>query len=371
MAKGPAVDLSAEQQRELEEVRDHHAKPYMRVKAAAILKVAAGQSRRQVAQHGLLKPVVEETVSHWLKRYQEQGLAGLRVQSGRGRKPAFSPVEHPRDLEEVVAQVEHVIHHAPCLLGLERSRWWLAGLQKAVAWCEDLSLPGIWQILQRLDIHYKQGCRSLHSPDADYDRKLALVRQAQGWAATQPRRIILLYEDEMSYYRKPGVGRDYDGSGSAGPLAPQGTGFNTSRRIAGCLDAWSGQVWCWQRNQFDHATFLRYLLEVEGCYPEAERIWIALDNWPVHHHPEVLARLAKSKLSLLYLPTYAPWTNPIEKVWRKLRQEILLQHRHTDQWSVLQERVEEWLGQYRSPSPSLLQYVGLLPPTSKLSAYPS
>jgi len=280
-------------------------------------------------------------------------------------------VEHPRDLEEVVAELDHVIHHAPFLFGLERSRWWLEGFQKVLPWCEDLSLAGIWQILQRLDIHYKQGRRSVHSPDAAYDSKLALLRQAQRWAATQPRRSILLYEDETTYYRKASAAQDYDWAGSAGPSAPQGTGFNTYRRIAGCLDACSGQVWCWQRNQFDHATFLRYLLEVEGCYPDAERIVIALDNWPVHHHPEVLARLATSKITLLFLPTYAPWTNPIEKFWRKLKQEILLQHRHTDQWPVLQERVEEWLGQYRSPSPQLLQYVGILPPPSKLSAYPT
>jgi transposase len=95
MPKGQAVRLSVEQRQELEQVRDHHSKAYMRVKAAAIIKVADGQSRRQVALHGLLKPVVEETVSQWLKRYQEQGLDGLQVQAGRGRKPAFSPCGAP------------------------------------------------------------------------------------------------------------------------------------------------------------------------------------------------------------------------------------------------------------------------------------
>jgi transposase len=90
MAQALEVCLSAEQSQELSRARDHHQKSYVRVKCAAILKVASGLSVRQVALHGLLKPVAEETVSDWIRRYQAQGLSGLLVQAGRGRKPAFS-----------------------------------------------------------------------------------------------------------------------------------------------------------------------------------------------------------------------------------------------------------------------------------------
>lgn len=90
-----SVELSSAQVQELEQVRDHHPKAYVRVKAAGILKVWAGASRRQVASRGLLKPVRRETVQRWIVRYQHEGVAGLLVQSGRGRKPAFSPSASP------------------------------------------------------------------------------------------------------------------------------------------------------------------------------------------------------------------------------------------------------------------------------------
>jgi hypothetical protein len=48
------------------------------------------------------------------------------------------------------------------------------------------------------------------------------------------------------------------------------------------LDAYKGRLICWQRSAFDHPTFLRYLLAMQARYPGAERIYIALDNWPVH-----------------------------------------------------------------------------------------
>ena len=85
------VALRPEQIRELERLRDHDPTPYVREKAAAILKVAAGQSLRAVARAGLLRPRRRETVAAWMRRYLAEGAAGLRVRPGRGRKPAFFP----------------------------------------------------------------------------------------------------------------------------------------------------------------------------------------------------------------------------------------------------------------------------------------
>jgi hypothetical protein len=85
------VLLSQEQHKELLATRDPDRRPYMRTKAAAILKVADGQQIKAVAHHGLNKPSTQDTVRIWINRSEAEGLTGLRVQLGRGRKPAFSP----------------------------------------------------------------------------------------------------------------------------------------------------------------------------------------------------------------------------------------------------------------------------------------
>jgi transposase len=95
MAQPRCIHLTAEQAEELQWVRDHHQKAYMRERAAAILKVASGLSMLQVALHGLLKPRRYETISEWISRYERGGVTGLQVQAGRGRKPAFSPCGCP------------------------------------------------------------------------------------------------------------------------------------------------------------------------------------------------------------------------------------------------------------------------------------
>jgi transposase len=91
MAQPRQIHLTVEQAQELTWVRDHHEKAYIRERAAAILKVASGHSMLQVALHGLLKPRRYETIGEWITRYEHDGVQGLQMQAGRGRKPAFSP----------------------------------------------------------------------------------------------------------------------------------------------------------------------------------------------------------------------------------------------------------------------------------------
>lgn len=70
MAKQLVLILTAKQWDDLEWARDRHPKPYVRERAAALLKIAQGQSSRQVALHGLLKKRRPETVCAWVKRYK-------------------------------------------------------------------------------------------------------------------------------------------------------------------------------------------------------------------------------------------------------------------------------------------------------------
>ena len=85
------ITLTVEQRAQLTYLRDKGRKPYIRERAAAVLKVADGVALTAVAQYGLLRPRDYETVSTWLDRLEESGVNGLYILKGRGRKPAFSP----------------------------------------------------------------------------------------------------------------------------------------------------------------------------------------------------------------------------------------------------------------------------------------
>jgi transposase len=53
-------------------------------------------------------------------------------------------------------------------------------------------------------------------------------------------------------------------------------------------------------------------------------ISVAWDNADTHADAEIeaIVRAAAGRLVLLYLPTYSPWLNPIEMLWRQFRREV-------------------------------------------------
>lgn len=260
--------------------------------------------------------------------------------------------------------MHQVVGQRPEHFGLARSRWWLDGIRQVVDWLHACCLATVWRTLRRCHLSYKRGRRAVHSPDPLYAAKLATIGYLCGRAATEPGRIVFLYEDEMAYHRRPSIGYAFVPTGSDAPHAQQGWGPDTVRRVAGCLDVRTGQFHSQQRTHWTVAALTHFFQQVDAAYPAAERLYLALDNWPVHFLPSLRAPLtATTKIRLVRLPTYAPWTNPVERVWRQLAQEVLHLHRHTDDWPGLCARVQAWLDAAQRPSEALLRYTGLLCPS--------
>jgi transposase len=66
------------------------------------------------------------------------------------------------------------------------------------------------------------------------------------------------------------------------------------------------------------------LLEALLSKHPGETVYVAWDNASTHEDDEIEAVLrgAAGRLVLLSLPTYSPWLNPIEMLWRQFRREV-------------------------------------------------
>jgi hypothetical protein len=279
---------------------------------------------------------------------------------------------------------------------VRRSRWQLSLFKEAIEWMQALSLSGIYRILRRLDIHLKRGRDYIHSPDPQYLEKLEAVEICRRRAEESGGAEVALYTDEVGCYRQPQASRDYEERGSSvQPLARRSLQQNTLYREVAALNPLTGELIHHGASRMNVRELLRFYRQIIEASPSARRIYLIEDNWPVHYHPLLLcyleeqetrfelkiplawksekvmeesrrirASLKQSELlpiQVVPLPTYAPWTNPTEKVWRKLRQEYLHLHRLADEWEALKQGVRSYLDQFRGGSRELLRYVGLLP----------
>ena len=90
MPKRHELSLTTAETQELLRHRDHHQRPDVREKAAALLKIADGNSPHWVAKSGLLKPRDTDTVYGWLQIYLAEGFAGLIGRQHGGARRRFS-----------------------------------------------------------------------------------------------------------------------------------------------------------------------------------------------------------------------------------------------------------------------------------------
>ena len=263
--------------------------------------------------------------------------------------------------EQAAYQVAEVVHRDPKLFEIDRSSWTLASIRSVIGWMQSLTLSAVSQILTRFSLIYKRGRQHVHSPDPLYDQKQVEIRHARELAQQAPGQVVFLYADEHTANLRPMAGHTYTLSGDKGTKATGTTSHMV--RLAGALDVATGQVLVRRRGSFNVKEMYRFFYHIEQHYPEADVIYIALDNWPNHFHGYVMDHLAKihSKIRLLRLPTYAPWTNPIEKFWLKLNREFMRQHSYGQSIRAFHDALDLWLDKHREESAALLHEVGLLP----------
>lgn len=254
----------------------------------------------------------------------------------------------------------HQIKQSPEAFGIARSRWTLDLLKQH---CDDLNnlktKAGVWRRLKGWSLVFKRARFHLHSPDAEYAQKVAKLREVFEQARHSPESVRLLYGDEVGLYRQPLVSDAWQAQGKLALKATLSHRANTRYRVVGSLDACSGQVLWKGASKVGVSVLCRWLEQLRHFYGPSLRLVLAWDNWPVHRHAKVLEAASLHSIELLFLPTYAPWTNPIEKLWRKLKQEVIYLHRQADAWDELKGRIDGFLDQFCLPSPDLLKYVGL------------
>lgn len=238
------------------------------------------------------------------------------------------------------------------------SRWTLRTIRASVDWLTDYTVSGVWRVLQSCGLGLHTACARLFSPDPEYKRKVRWLHRCLRDAARHPDTVVALFLDEFGYQRWPEVAPTWGGE----PAVAQRAGNNQQWRTIGTLNALTGQVNYLDGYIVGRQQVSQFYSHLDRAYPKkVGLIYVIQDNWNIHTHPDVLSALEEyPRIKPVWLPTYAPWLNPIEKLWRWLRQDILKMHRWVEDWPQVKQRVRDFLEQFAHGSSALLRYVGLM-----------
>ena len=333
------LNLSSSEHQELRTILHRDPRPYLRERASALLQIAAGSSVAAVARGGLLRARHRETVLIWLNEFN--------THASCARVPPRGALFPPQDTQR--ASLLEQLHQSPRAWGEPRSRWTLRLMSLHLDEVRGLSQSGVWRRLQKWRLTRRRTRAHQTSPDPAYRAKVRLLALNQQAAARGE--LELLYGDEHTYYRQPlkaQVWHPKGGGGAGQPTRARSCQTNTKRRTLAALNARTGQV-IWKGGSKTRVPAIcLWLKQVRAAYPD-KRVVLVWDNWPVHSHQKVLACAWEQQIESVWLPTYAPWLNPIEKMWKWLVADVLSAHRHCDDGSSCAGRSSSsWNG-----SPSL------------------
>lgn len=267
---------------------------------------------RTVPEIATLFAVSPATVRFWLRRFEVAGPAGLFDAPRSGRPRKLRP--------DVTATLARLVQGDPQQAGFLTTLWTVTMLATAL-------IAGLGVVLSpstlRLGLHrmgLRWGRPRLAMPRlVDPDKAGKQWRIVEAVVTASPEAAIL-YADESRIQLLPLVRAMWHWVGQQVRVPTPGT--NVSRTLFGALNLRTGRWTYLVRERLVKEDFLALLEHLLAVYPTGPIVLI-VDNFSSHKAQVVQTWLVDHpRLSLHYLPTYCSQLNPVEGIWRQLKNHL-------------------------------------------------
>ncbi len=295
--------LTDEQRHVLEMTVKQDASSRARARAHSILLSSRGTTINEIAT---IYQVDRDTVSSWIKNWEQQGIESLHDKPRSGRPPKLTPEEqelaldylkdNPRSLKQVVDRLER---------------------QTA----KRISLSALKRLAKKARLRWKrvrQSLKSLRDPEA--------FAQCQGELEALQKQeargeLDLYYFDESGFSLTPSVPYAWQESGEVIEIPSQ---KSDRINVLGFMNRRNDL----QTYMFDQSIRTDVVIACVDLFCESivKKTVVVMDNASIHRSDEFEDRLLEWEtqgLMIKYLPSYSPELNLIEILWRRIKYDWL------------------------------------------------
>ena len=306
------IEFTPEEIDALEHERYHHPDPKVQRKMEVLYLKSQGLEHQEICR---LCRISKTTLTTYLKQYQDGGIERLKTLGYAGRSSALdehAPAlaayfkEHP---PRSTAEAQQIIREQT---GLERSPSQVRAFMKRLG-------------MKYRKVGYVPGRAA--EPDKQAEQAVFQTQQLEPrLAEAQAGKRAVLFMDAAHFVH--GVYLTmvwcFTRLFIASPSGRQR--FN----VLGAIDAVTKQVFAIMNETYINAESVCLLLtQIAACYTGVP-ITIVLDNVRYQKCDAVLRQAAALGIELLYLPSYSPQLNLIERFWRFVRKECLYSKYYPD-----------------------------------------
>jgi transposase len=101
---------------------------------------------------------------------------------------------------------------------------------------------------------------------------------------------------------------------------------NTGRRrlnLSGAIDVLCTKILIQEDQSLNAESTIEFLKKIESAYPNKVKIHLFCDNARYYRNQKVEQYLKRSKIEMHFLPPYSPNLNPIERLWKWMKERVL------------------------------------------------
>jgi transposase len=267
-----------------------------------VILLGQGRTVADVADALLFDP---ETVRSYFKRYRTGGVEELLKMSYVGSEALL-------DAGQLAELDRHMQSHL------------YATAQAVARWVEEkwevrYTPSGMTRVLRRLGYRFKKA--KLVPGKADPEAQKAWVEAYEKSRENQADGDAVLFMDAVHPQHNPVIGCGWIKQGKDYPIRS-----NTGRRrlnINGVIDLETMGAQIRFDDTIDAASTIALFEQVERAYPDKGRIFVYCDNARYYRAKAVTAYLETSRIRLCFLPPYSPNLNPIERLWKFFKRNVL------------------------------------------------
>ena len=226
--------------------------------------------------------------------------------------------------------MDSVKHSEPTEHGLPGHNWTLKKLRRWVS--EKLGKPvsrsTLRTILKQANLSWKK-CKKLLTR-ADPEKRAQFVQEFQVlYERMLQGEVRVIYVDEAHIHQDMDIGYTWTTKGEIAWRPSISPGLSNRLNWYGAYDFTEGQAFIWQDDKCNGEKTIKFLQHLAAWLNESERqVVIIWDGASYHRSKIVRAAAQELGIELLPLPGYSPDLNPIEGLWKWMREEVTQNHCH-------------------------------------------
>ena len=265
------------------------------------------------------------SVYRTVEAYRRGELNLSRSPAEESREPGTLPTY----ISSLKRSLLSLLKNVPAKFGWCRTRWscqTLAIELRTRRGCK-VSRETIRRWLHELGYVWKRARHAAKDDDPERVSKLARIRHV--FEHLRPSEM-LLFVDELDIHLLPKIGYEWMLRGTQTEVLTPGT--NQKQYLAGALDILTGKIMHVVGERKNRWLFIDLLRLLDRKFPATRisKIYVVADNYRIHKAQAVVEWLAHHpRFEIIWLPSYCPKANPIERTFGDVHDKCTRNHKRT------------------------------------------